>query len=99
MGRMTRRKTDLHENALNGCLRCSQKLRDRNTTENGYCKVVKGCDGLDIKCVGGWEREKVENQMRALFVGMSLFEREIVKLTALRDALLPVLMNGQVKVG
>lgn len=54
-----RRKTDLHENVLNGCLRCSQKLRDRNTTENGYCKVVKGCDGLDIKCVGGWGREKV----------------------------------------
>lgn len=54
-----RRKTDLHENALPGCLRCSSSARRRNTTENGYCKVVKGHDGLDIKCVGGWGREKV----------------------------------------
>ena len=43
--------------------------------------------------------EKFENQMRPLFVGMSLSEREIAKLTSLRDFLLPVLMNGQVKVG
>lgn len=42
--------------------------------------------------------EKFENQMRPLFLGMSLSEREIAKLTSLRDFLLPVLMNGQVKV-
>ena len=43
--------------------------------------------------------EKFENQTRPLFVGMSLSESEIAKLTSLRDFLLPVLMNGQVKVG
>lgn len=43
--------------------------------------------------------EKFENQMRPLFLGMSLSEREIAKLTSLRDFLLPVLMNGQVKAG
>ena len=42
--------------------------------------------------------EKFENQMRALFVGMSLSEREIAKLTSLRSFLLPLLMNGQAKV-
>ena len=43
--------------------------------------------------------EKFENQLRPLFLGMSLSEREIAKLTSLRDFLLPVLMNGQVKAG
>ena len=42
--------------------------------------------------------EKFENQMRALFVEMSLSEREIAKLTSLRSFLLPLLMNGQAKV-
>lgn len=59
MVRMTKRKTDFHENSLDGCRRCSAKVRDRNTTANGYCKVVNGSDGLAIKCVGGWGREKV----------------------------------------
>lgn len=42
--------------------------------------------------------EKFENQMRTLFVGISVSEREIAKLTSLRSFLLPLLMNGQAKV-
>ena len=41
------------------CLECDANLRKHNTDANGFCKVTFGTDGLPVKCVGAWGREKI----------------------------------------
>lgn len=53
------RETNLHESDLAGCQRCSANVRKHNITAEGYCTRCNGFDGLPIKCVGAWGREKM----------------------------------------
>lgn len=61
------------------CIMCSNsKDRAKMKDSDGYCSLVKGKDGLPLRCVGQWGQKKVFTLAKYFRqVGVALKEREI----------------------
>lgn len=50
--------TNFHERKNSSCSICSKEKRKQNTSDT-LCTRAVGDDGLPIRCVGGWGKEKI----------------------------------------